>query len=228
MTSLGVLETRIDYIFKDQSLLGKALTHRSFHRRNNERLEFLGDSILGFVIADSLYHQFPKLPEGDLTKMRARLVRGSTLADIARQIKLGEFLILGEGELKSGGFDRNSILSDSMEAIFGAVYLDGGFRSAKTMILKQFAQRLVSISPQNLKDNKTKLQEMLQKMDKPLPVYQVITQSGKPHELVFEVNCEIDHKQSPFQAKGSSRRSAEQNAASLAIQALDSQSAEAI
>jgi len=224
MTNLGVLETRIDYIFNDQSLLGKALTHRSFHRRNNERLEYLGDSILGFIIADSLYHQFPKLPEGDLTKMRARLVRGSTLADIARQVKLGEFLSLGEGEMKSGGFNRDSILSDAMEAIFGAVYLDGGFRSAKTMILKQFAERLISISPQNLKDNKTKLQEMLQKLDKPLPVYEVTSQSGKPHELVFEVSCAIDHQQSPFQAKGSSRRAAEQQAASLAISALDGHS----
>jgi len=224
MINLGVLETRIDYIFNDQSLLGKALTHRSFHRRNNERLEYLGDSILGFIIADSLYHQFPKLPEGDLTKMRARLVRGSTLADIARQVKLGEFLYLGEGEMKSGGFNRDSILSDAMEAIFGAVYLDGGFRSAKTMILKQFAERLISISPQNLKDNKTKLQEMLQKLDKPLPVYEVTSQSGKPHELVFEVSCAIDHQMSPFQAKGSSRRAAEQQAASLAISALDGHS----
>ena len=222
MNEFGALEVRLDYCFNDAALLKQALTHRSFHRNHNERLEFLGDSVLGFVIADSLYHQFPRLPEGDLTRMRARLVRGDTLAEIARELKLGEFLQLGEGEQKSGGFDRSSILADALEAILGAIYLDSGFRSVKTVTLKLFARRLAKITADNIKDNKTRLQELLQKIDRALPKYEVISQSGKSHELVFRVKCEIDHGSSPFYASGNSRRSAEQAAAAQAIQALES------
>jgi len=221
MNEFGALEVRLDYCFNERDLLKQALTHRSYHRKHNERLEFLGDSVLGFVIADSLYHQFPRLPEGDLTRMRARLVRRETLAEIAREMKLGEFLLLGEGEQKSGGFDRASILADSLEAILGAVYLDSGFRNTKTIVLKLFARRLATITADNIKDSKTRLQELLQKLEKPLPVYEVIDQSGRAHELIFRVKCEIDHGGSPFFASGSSRRSAEQAAASQAIEALE-------
>ena len=220
MNDIGRFETRVDYIFNDQELLRRALTHRSFQKQNNERLEFLGDSILGFIIAESLYHQFPRAPEGDLTKMRARLVRQSTLAELARKLGISEFLILGEGELKSGGGDRDSILSDALEAVFGAIYLDGGFRNAKTIVLKLFADKLIEINSEDLKDNKTLLQEMLQKEEKPLPVYGVLNQTGEAHDLTFEVKCEIEHPDSPFLAQGRSRRTAEQNAAELAIKAL--------
>jgi len=131
LTDLANLESTLDYQFSDQELLNRALTHRSYRKLNNERLEFLGDSILGFVIAETLFHQFPRAAEGDLTKMRARLVRGSTLALLSRELGIREFLLLGEGEKKSGGFDRDSILADALEAIFGAIYLDGGFRAAR-------------------------------------------------------------------------------------------------
>lgn len=220
MNDIGRFETRLDYIFNDQELLRRALTHRSFQKQNNERLEFLGDSILGFIIAESLYHQFPRAPEGDLTKMRARLVRQSTLAELARKLGISQFLILGEGELKSGGADRDSILSDALEAVFGAIYLDGGFRNAKAIVLKLFADKLIEINSEDLKDNKTRLQEMLQKEEKPLPVYGVLNQTGEAHDLTFEVKCEIEHPDSPFLAQGRSRRTAEQNAAELAIRAL--------
>jgi ribonuclease-3 len=220
MDDIGRFETRIDYIFNDQELLRRALTHRSFQKQNNERLEFLGDSILGFIVAESLYHQFPRAPEGDLTKMRARLVRQSTLADLARKLGISDFLILGEGELKSGGSERDSILSDALEAVFGAVYLDGGYRNARTIVLKLFADKLIEINTEDLKDNKTRLQEMLQKKEKPLPVYDVLNQTGEAHDLTFEVKCEIEHPDSPFLAQGRSRRIAEQNAAELAIKAL--------
>jgi ribonuclease-3 len=222
MSDFGALEVRLDYCFSDRALLAQALTHRSHHRDHNERFEFLGDSVLGFVVADSLFHQFPRSPEGELTRMRARLVSGDTLAKVSRDLSLGDFLRLGEGEQKSGGFDRDSILADALEAVFGAIYLDGGFRNAKTVILKLFAHRLATISADNIKDNKTRLQETLQKMEKPLPVYEVIEQSGAAHALEFRVKCEIDHSASPFFATGSSRRGAEQRAAGLAIDALDS------
>jgi ribonuclease-3 len=216
----GKFESRLEYHFTDQGLLKQALTHRSFHHRNNERLEFLGDSVLGFVIAEALFHQFPLIPEGDLTRMRSRLVRGSTLAGVARNLGISEYLIMGEGELKSGGYDRDSILANTLEAIFGAIFVDGGFRRAKTVIVKQFSPLLVKITPHNLKDNKTRLQEMLQKQEKALPSYEVVRKSGKSHQLVFEVKCEIDHVASPFFAIGSSRRIAEQSAAEAALKSL--------
>lgn len=222
MNDPATLEVRLDYRFRDQELLAQALTHRSLHRKHNERLEFLGDSVLGFVIADSLYRRFPRLPEGDLTRMRARLVRGDTLATVARALDLGGFLRLGEGERKSGGCNRNSILSDALEALLGAVYLDGGFDSAQAVVLKLFAPRLDTIETENIKDSKTRLQEILQKLEKPLPVYEVVGQRGKAHAPAFRVQCRIDHADSPFFASGDSRRIAEQIAAALAVEALES------
>lgn len=223
MYDLGRLETRIDYIFNDRELLARAMTHRSARRNNNERLEYLGDSILGFVIAEALYHQFPRSPEGDLTKMRAKLVRGTTLASVARKLGIKDFLVLGEGEMKAGGFNRDSILSDAVEAMYGAIYLDGGFRNARNIIMKLMAERLMAVNPQNLKDSKTRLQELLQSNGDELPVYTVVEQEGKAHALTFTVECQVDHDQSPFIASGNSRRSAEQQAAALAIRALTEQ-----
>ncbi len=219
-SALEKFETRLNYCFLDRRLLKQALTHRSFHHKNNERLEFLGDSVLGFIIAEALFDQFPLVAEGDLTKMRARLVRESTLAEVARNLDMKEFLILGEGELKSGGFERDSILSDAFEATLGAIFIDAGHAAVKGVIIEQFSTMLRNISPDNLKDNKTQLQEILQKQEKALPNYEVVSQSGKPHQLTFEVKCEIDHVGSPFIAYGSSRRVAEQSAAESAIRAL--------
>ncbi len=216
------LEFRLDYRFSDRELLERALTHRGFHRNHNERLEFLGDSVLGFVAAQILYRRFPGLPEGVLTRMRARLVRQETLAAIARTLELGSFLRLGEGELKSGVCNRNSVLSDTLEALLGAVYLDGGIDSAESVILKLFAPHLSGIDSVDLRDNKTRLQEILQKLEKPLPVYEVVERQGTDHEPVFHVRCEIEHSGSPFFASGNSRRIGEQNAALLAIEALES------
>ena len=222
MNDPGTLELRLDYRFRDQELLAQALTHRSLHRKHNERLEFLGDSVLGFVISDCLYRRFPRLPEGDLTRMRARLVKRDTLASVARSLDLGGFLRLGEGVRKSGGCNRSTILSDTLEALLGAVYLDGGFGNAEAVVLKLFAPRLDTIETDNIKDSKTRLQEMLQKLEKPLPVYEVVGQQGKAHEPVFRVRCRIDHADSPFFASGDSRRIAEQSAAALAVEALES------
>ena len=214
------LEKALNYNFNDNALLKQALTHRSFNKVNNERFEFLGDSVLGCVIAAALYDKFPKLREGDLTKMRARLVRGTTLADVAKELNIGEYLYLGEGERKSGGHNRESILSDAFEAIVGAIYLDQGFHSARRFILEKFHTRLDQISPKDTKDNKTRLQEYLQKMDASLPIYEVTGQNGNQHSLVFTVSCEVDHPGSPFHAEGTSRRIAEQNAAAKALNAL--------
>ena len=220
MSDLEKFEKTLDYQFRNKDLLKRALTHRSYHRSNNERLEFLGDSVLGFLVADALCDKFLKAPEGDLTRMRARLVRGSTLASIAREIHLSDNILLGEGEMKSGGFDRDSILADALEAVLGAIYLDGGLESLREVVGRLFGSRLGAITPDNIKDNKTRLQEFLQKDDKPLPIYKVVNQTGKPHNLLFEVSCNIDHTASPFIARGTSRRRAEQEAASLAIAAL--------
>ena len=220
VSNLEKFEETIHYQFRKKDLLTRALTHRSYHRNNNERLEFLGDSVLGFLIADALCEKFVKAAEGDLTRMRARLVRGSTLAVIAREIQMSEYILLGEGELKSGGFDRDSILADALEAVLGAIYLDGGLESLRKVVNRLFSDRLETITPSNIKDNKTRLQELLQKNDKPLPVYEVVSQSGKPHNLLFKVSCAIDHADSPFTAGGTSRRRAEQEAANLAINAL--------
>lgn len=219
--NLDLFESRLGYKFVNHSLLKTALTHRSFKGANNERLEFLGDSILGFLIAEKLYQQFPNADEGELTQIRARLVCGSTLATVARELNLRDYIFVGEGELKSEGFDRTSILADAIEALLGAIYLDGGFDATKRIVLKQFASRLTDISLENIKDNKTMLQELLQKQDKPLPVYEITKQSGKPHAPIFEVKCDIDHAQSPFYATGSSRRRAEQKAAKVAIEMLN-------
>ena len=216
---LSRLQDAIDYQFKQQELLEQAVTHRSHNAKHNERLEFLGDSVLNFVVASLLYNQFDRIDEGDLSRLRANLVKQSTLADIAQQLDLAEYLRLGEGELKSGGFRRPSILSDALEAIFGAVYLDGGFQSAAYVVGRLYEPILLTVDPKTLgKDPKTLLQEMLQGRRMELPVYLVIATHGAAHSQIFDVECRIDRLDIVVQASGSSRRAAEQAAALQAIE----------
>lgn len=220
MTDPGRFRSRLGYHFDDPALLRQALTHRSRGGRNNERLEFLGDAILGFVVAEALFRQFPRASEGELTRMRARLVRRETLADIARQLEMGPHLNLGVGELRSGGADRDSILSDALEALIGAIYLDSGIEAATGVLLRLLEEQLGSVSPDIVKDPKTRLQELLQKQGLPLPLYEVVRQEGKPHELLFIVECRAGEPAAVFRGEGGSRRDAEQQAALQAIEAL--------
>ena len=208
------LSAIIGYSFNDQSLLLQALTHRSAKGAHNERLEFLGDSILGFIIAEILYEKFPKQNEGELTRMRSSLVKGTTLADIARNFNLGEFLILGPGELKSGGHRRDSILEDAVEAIIGAIYIDSDIYTCKDIVLQWFVERLTAIKPgQEQKDPKTRLQEYLQGRKIALPQYDVINTTGQSHNQEFTVRCSTQEPSIEVITKGTSRRKAEQSAA---------------
>ena len=218
---LNRLETRLGYQFVQADLLKRAITHRSAASRHNERLEFLGDSILSLVIAEALYHRFPEVSEGDMSRMRATLVREKTLAELAREFDLGEYLILGPGELKSGGFRRESILADTVEAIIGAIYLDAGMDAIRDLLLRWYAQRLEEIRPGvEQKDPKTRLQELLQGRRKPLPSYAVVRVKGEAHNQEFTVQCEIDGLQEAIVGIGSSRRKAEQAAAEKALEQL--------
>lgn len=206
----------IDYRFEDAVLLEQALTHRSFGPRHYERLEFLGDSLLSMVIAEQLFFQRPHAPEGDLSRLRSRLVRDITLARLAVELKLGDHLRLGAGELKSGGFLRESILADVVEALIGAIYLDGGFEAARRVIRELFAERLADLpDADSLKDPKTRLQELLQGRGHELPEYSVIAESGADHAKRFEVECRAGSLVEPVHAEAGSRRKAEQAAARL-------------
>lgn len=221
MADVHALLKALDYRFNDMALLRRALTHRSHSGQHNERLEFLGDSVLNFVIASLLYEQFPDMDEGDLSRLRANLVKQSALADIAQNLSLSRYLRLGEGELKSGGFRRPSILSDALEAVFGAVFLDGGFTAAQGVVARQYEKILANINPVTLgKDPKTLLQELLQARRRDLPVYTVISTHGAAHDQLFEVECRIEQLDISVTASGSSRRAAEQGAAELAIASL--------
>lgn len=220
--AIAKLSKKIGYDFNDPSLLIQALTHRSAKGQHNERLEFLGDSILGFVIAEALFEQFPKHDEGDLTRMRSSLVKGVTLAELGRDFNLGEHLILGPGELKSGGHRRESILEDAIEAIIGAVYLDSDITCCKTLILSWFNQRLSEIKPgHEQKDPKTRLQEYLQGRKISLPIYDVIDTSGQSHNQQFIVRCLTEVLDKEVIAKGTSRRKAEQAAAQQVLALLE-------
>jgi ribonuclease-3 len=212
--TIARLSKKIDYTFAKPELLIQALTHRSAKGAHNERLEFLGDSILGFVIAEALFEQFPQHDEGDLTRMRSSLVKGVTLAEVGRDFNLGEHLILGPGELKSGGHRRDSILEDAVEAIIGAVYIDSDIATCKTLILAWFSKRLADIKPGNeQKDPKTRLQEYLQGRKIPLPLYEVTDTRGQSHNQEFTVCCTTEVLKDEVIAKGTSRRKAEQQAA---------------
>ncbi len=214
MNKLGKLMRELEHEFNDASLLTLALTHRSRGANNYERLEFLGDSILGFVVADWLYSHYPKLAEGKLSRMRSSLVRKETLAIVARDLGLSEYLILGEGELKSGGFNRASILSDTIESIIGALYLDAGFEVASRFIHKKFKEQFDGISSQSTyKDAKSKLQEAMQKQSYELPSYKIVDTRGEQHDQEFKVECCLVELKLSSQATARSRRAAEQAAA---------------
>ncbi len=224
---LARLEKRLGYTFMDRGRLELALTHRSCGSRNNERLEFLGDSIVNFVIAEALFEQFPEAREGQLSRLRARMVRGATLAEIGREFVLGDYLRLGSGELKSGGFRRESILADAVEAIIGAIYLDAGMKVCRDQIRNWFADRLAGLSTtdEQNKDPKTRLQEFLQSRQNPLPKYRVLNIEGDAHDQVFTVACELDNPDINAEGKGPSRRGAEQQAARFALEKLGVESA---
>lgn len=220
-SNLQPLCRRLDYEFKSQAYLKQALTHRSAGVANNERLEFLGDSILNFVIANALFEQFSQCSEGELSRLRAHLVSGEMLAKIALEIELGDYLYLGQGELKSGGFRRASILSDGLEAIFGAIFLDDGFAASQKVILHLYHNRLNDTNlHDNLKDAKTQLQEYLQSKKKPLPKYTLTKTEGEEHDQVFYVLCKIDALNLVVEAKGETRRKAEQKAARLLLKQI--------
>jgi ribonuclease-3 len=219
---LDILCRHLDYPFADIHLLQQALTHRSAGGTNNERLEYLGDSILGFVVADALYHQFPEASEGQLSRLRASLVKRDTLAKIAREFDLGAFLNLGPGELRSGGHARSSILADGVEAVFAAIYLDGGYPAARQVILSIFASRIEALNlDDHQKDPKTRLQELLQARRLGLPSYEVIDITGDPHQQTFRVLCKVEELESEMVGSGSSRRKAEQDAADRLLSTLN-------
>ena len=210
---LSRLMKQIDYCFNDETLLLNALTHRSVGQKNNERLEFLGDAILGMVIADELFHRFPDCSEGEMSRLRASLVKGETLSELARDLSLGDYLKLGPGELKSGGFRRSSILADAFEAMLAAVYLDSNLETCRDLILRQLSERLNKVSPDAVgKDPKTQLQEYMQARHLPLPVYDVIDVTGQAHAQTFTVECKLGDGE-VVKGVGSSRRKAEQAAA---------------
>jgi len=213
----------LGYEFRDPRLLTRALTHRSFSTDHNERLEFLGDSVLGCIIAKYLYGTYPQLSEGELSRLRSSLVREETLALLAQQLDLGNQLKLGEGERKSGGFRRPSMLADAMEALFGAIMLDGGFAEAEKAVLGLFVPYIEKVDVLTLgKDAKTLLQEYLQGRRIPLPTYSIVEVQGESHAQSFRVECAIPSLSITTQGEGGSRRSAEQQAAHAAYQKLTS------
>ena len=198
-----------------------ALTHRSFSSQHNERLEFLGDSVLSFLIANELYKRFPRIDEGDLSRLRAQLVKESSLSTIATSMGLGDFIRLGEGELKSAGWRRPSILADTFESIIGAIYLDGGIEPAHEFVLRFFETQLNEIDPKLIqKDPKTLLQELLQSKKSDLPIYTVVSIEGEAHSQTFTIECHIKKSNIKTQGVGNSRRIAEQEAASKAYQLM--------
>lgn len=215
------LEKQLHYRFDDADLFRQALTHRSATGENNERLEFLGDAVLDFVISDALYRACPDADEGDLSRLRASLVRDASLAGIALELGIGEHLYLGGGERKSGGHRRDSILADALEAIFGAVYLDKGFEAAQALIEKLFSERLENLPHvDELRDPKTRLQEWLQARQLPLPDYELIEVKGQAHKQTFRVRGVVEGQEAEASGKGTSRRNAEQQAAERLLRAL--------
>ena len=217
------LQKNIDYHFSDAALLKQALTHRSVNKNNNERLEFLGDSILGCVISHELYHRFPLVDEGQLSRLRSSLVRGQTLAKLAKTLNLSETLLLGQGELKSGGFRRESIQADAFEAILGAIFLDSDYVTVSAVILKLYDELLNDASPDDsLKDFKTQLQELLQKKGHSLPMYELIKTKGQDHNAVFYVSCHIKEFNLSVEENAKSIKRAEQACAESILGSLSS------
>ncbi len=208
----------LGYQFKNSKLLTLALTHRSCETANNERLEFLGDSIVNFIIAEALYTQLPRAQEGDLSRSRASLINRDALGDLARTLKIGRFILLGPGEIRSGGNERLSILSCTMEAIIGAIYLDSGFAVARECVLRWYEPSLSTFKKTaSRKDPKTRLQEYMQSQQSALPVYKVLSLEGESHQQLFVVSCTLSKIDKQAIGKGSSRRRAEQAAAELML-----------
>ncbi len=213
---------RIGHAFADQDLLARALTHRSAGAPHNERLEFLGDSVVNLMVAEALFQRWPKADEGALTRARAELVREAALATIARTLQLGERLTMGPGEMKSGGHRRDSILADALEAVVAAVYLDAGFEACRAVVLPWFEESLAALPvgrPE--KDAKTRLQEWLQARQRPLPLYELVSESGDDHAKVFQARCSIQEPVLVAEGEGTSRRNAEQAAAAALLDKLD-------
>ena len=217
------LAENLGYRFDDLELLQRALTHRSSGKKNNERLEFLGDALLGCVIAAEIYRLYPKAREGELSRLRASLVRRESLAGLAQSLDIGSYLRLGPGERKSGGHHRNSILADSLEAVLGAIYLDGGFVPCRDCILALFADRLSDLTDlSELKDPKTRLQEFLQSRQQALPEYTVVETTGDAHDQRFRVQCRISDADTPLtEGVARNRRNAEQKAAAQMLEQLE-------
>lgn len=210
---LDHLSKNLGYTFRDKKHLQDALRHRSMGKHSNERLEFLGDAVLNFVIAAELFRIYPNLKEGDLSRLRANLVNGEVLADLANEFHIGDFIQFGSGELKSGGAKRKSILADTLEAIIGAIYLDSGMEAAQERILTWFAERLPAAAKVVQKDPKTRLQELLQMCKLPLPIYTVISTEGAAHAQTFHVECKVPGIEISAVGIGSNKRTAERNAA---------------
>jgi ribonuclease-3 len=218
---LAQLQRVVGHEFRDLELLKTALTHRSVGARNNERMEFLGDAVLGFIAAEALFHDHEKAREGDLSRLRAALVKGETLAAIARSISLGDYLTLGAGEVRSGGHARSSILADALEAIFAAVYLDGGMDAVREVIMGLLGERLQNLTLEDArKDPKTRLQEYLQKRKFSLPEYAMIKVEGEAHDQTFTVVCRVEELSLSREGAGGSRRKAEQAAARSMLEQL--------
>lgn len=216
------LSKTIGYTFRNPDLLQMAMSHRSVDGTNYERLEFLGDSILNFLMAEALFLKYPTAQEGDLSRLRASFVKGETLAEVARELGLGQYLRLGAGELKSGGRDRSSILADVVEALLGALYLDGGLEVCREKLLLWFDDRLNKVlHKKTYKDPKTHLQEWVQSEGLELPVYEVIKIEGLAHQQIFSVSCKLEALKQSTKAKGSTRRKAEQEAAGKMLDLIE-------
>lgn len=221
IAKLEQLSKKLGYTYNDISVLQLALTHRSMGARNNERLEFLGDSLVNFMIADVLFHEYGKLPEGDMSRVRAHLVKGDTLAVIGREYAISDYLVLGPGELKSGGYRRDSIIADAIEAIIASVYEDGGLSACRELVSRFYKERLQTLDPKKIgKDPKTRLQEYLQSQNLPLPEYSIISVNGAAHAQEFTVSCFVEKLNTKFEATASNRRKAEQKAAEAALAAM--------
>lgn len=219
------LQRTLDYTFQDIGLFEQALTHRSANGESNERLEFLGDAVLDTVVSEIVFRAFPNAPEGDLSRLRSSLVKDTALARLAVELGLGDWLILGSGERKTGGHRRASILADAVEALFGAVYLDAGFEASRAVIEKAFGERFYDLpDPKELRDPKTRLQEWLQARQLGLPDYRLVEVSGQAHQQTFEVQCSIDGVATTTHGSGTSRRQAEQKSARAMLDALQQQS----
>ena len=215
------LQKNISYQFSDIELLTKALTHRSVSKHNNERLEFLGDSVLGSIISEELYSRHSNIDEGQLSRLRSHLVRGNTLANLAKKLNISENLRLGQGELKSGGFRRESILADTFEAILGAIFLDSDYSTVKKVVLNLFSDLLNEVkSEESLKDFKTQLQEMLQKKGYDLPKYELIQTKGKDHNAVFYVSCHVEALKIKVEKNAKSIKRAEQACAQSILEEI--------